>query len=99
MTPDQKALVRDMFSGHWLRKSRNHNRKDVYKVYDEKGNLYAHVFPRTVNGIDKDPEHSVFKGDAKVKMTLNLSNIRKLHGRSWIKQTYKYYQKKLKNNS
>ena len=97
MTADQKALIRDLFQGYWMRRSRNHNRKDVYKVYDEKGQLLTHLFPRTVEGIDKDPMRSVFKGNPKVKITLNLANIRRMHGRSWLKQTYKYYQKKLKN--
>jgi len=94
MTADQKELCKRLFTGHYLRKTRNHNGNTMYKLFDAAGNPIQYYRVSTVEAIDNHEHLSLYKGDHKIKLTLNLANIRRLHGRRWLKKTYKKYQPK-----
>jgi hypothetical protein len=88
MTKTQKILVKHLLNGHYLRKWVNVNRTRCYRLYDASCNPVSNHGEKTVNGIDRRLPYKLFKSH-KGKLSLNLSHVRQLHGRTWIKREYK----------
>lgn len=97
MTTTQKKLVAKLLSGHFLRYFKRGG-KDWYILYDAKVNPLQKIYCRTVDKIDRfmDPDIKLWKRNKDGDMSLNLSMVRRLHGRNTIKRLYK---KKLEVNS
>lgn len=94
MTKYQKAIIKKMLNGHYLRKMASFSTgNDYYRLYDEKANPVAKVSERSIRKIDRFLEGEVFKKDSIGRIVLSIAVIRKLDGRNAIK---KMYRKKLK---
>ena len=89
MKLDKKSIVKNLLNGMYLLKRKNHNDVPGYKIYS--GNMVPESFitERQVRSLEKTSPYSLFKKDAKERLTLNLSNIRRLHGNHWIKKVYR----------
>jgi hypothetical protein len=99
LTPDQKDICRKLLSGDFfLRKMQTWNRNIVYRLYDNNANPVQNYSIKKVDAIDTHFMVEIFRKDGDGKITMNLKNIRSLHGRCWIKQTYKYYLQKRKQS-
>jgi hypothetical protein len=87
MTKKKSELVelyKLLLKGNYMRTRMNNDRNSVYVVYT--GNqLPIRYFKRAIGDKLKD----YLKTDSKGRMTLNLSSIRQLDGRSFMKKTYK----------
>lgn len=91
MTDAQKRLIKELLSGMYMMKKPNHKGEVMYKLYS--GNVVPHRYVKA-KVADKVPVFGLLKMDCKKRITLNLSSVRKLHGKSWIKQQYKQLNKK-----
>jgi|GEM_PF-5183301 len=91
MTRAQKILIVKLLTGHFLRKTIDHRRKQVYVLYDAKVNPLQRLRPGTVETIDKyiDKKIRIWKRSKDGSITLNLNMVRRLHGRCTIKRMYK----------
>lgn len=91
MTGPQKSLIIKLLTGHYLVKGGNRGKRDGYYLYDAKGNVLTSVRARTVDKLDRfiDPEIKIWKTDKHKRITLNLSMIRRLHGKTSLKKLYK----------
>jgi hypothetical protein len=90
MTNAQKILITKLLKGFFLRKSKS--RKGIcYVLYDAKINPIERINSKTVERIDRfiDPDIKIWKTSAKGNITLNLSMVRRLHGKSTLKRLYK----------
>jgi hypothetical protein len=90
MTNAQKILITKLLKGFFLRKSKS-RKGTCYVLYDAKINPIEKINARTVERIDRfiDPEIKIWKTSFKGNITLNLSMVRRLHGKSTIKKLYK----------
>lgn len=90
MTATQKEIIDMLLEGMYLMQRVRFDGTLSYKMY--KGNMVpVRYFTRTsISCIKALSEHDLFKKDKKQRLTLHLGNVRRLHGRSWIKQ--RYYQ-------
>lgn len=86
MTRSQKILITKLLTGHFLVRSR-----DRYTLYDEKVNPIIRIREKTFRAIDQfiDPKIKIWKTDKRDRITLNLSMVRRLHGKSTLKKLYK----------
>ena len=85
MTKKQKDLVWLLLhDNHYMVKSINARGKEVYKVLKDR-QIPVRYFTEINVKIIKD----FLKSDSKKRMTLNLSAVRQLHGKNYIKMLYK----------
>ena len=84
MTKQQKDLIWLLLQeDHYLVKTINARGKEVYKIMQGRQIPVQYFTEATVNKIS-----DFLKSDGKKRMTLNLSIIRQLHGKNYIKMLY-----------
>jgi len=90
MTPAQKKIASLLFTGHFLRLVRRRD-KSWFVLYDQKVNPILKISTRSVQGWDRylDPKQKLWKHSPKGMLTLNLSTVRSMHGKSTLKTLYK----------
>jgi hypothetical protein len=90
MTLNRKILIGKLLKGYYLIAWKNGYRTGCYRLYNHKGIIDCNIGARTVKGLDKyiDPKIKIWKRDKAGRMTLNLSMVRRLHGRNMIKKLY-----------
>ncbi|HRE52259.1 MAG TPA: hypothetical protein PK339_12605 [Flavitalea sp.] len=93
ITPLQKQLVADMLKGAYLMRKLRHDGKRMYKLYT--GNMIPlrYYEEKTVDRLDILSDYDLLKEDSKLRITLHLRNVRRLSGKTWIKQQYKALRK------
>jgi len=96
-------------NGHFLRRQKR-GKAQLYILFDAAVNPVQKIHARTVEKIDRfiDPEIKIWKKNKHGDMSLNLAQVRKLHGKNTIKQLYKkrlelntegaVYKKKIKQS-
>jgi hypothetical protein len=85
MTDQQKDLIWLLLQeDHYLVKTINSKGKHVYKILEGRQIPVQYFTEAEVKRI-KD----ILKSDSKKRMTLNLSEVRKLHGKNYVKMLYK----------
>ncbi|MEP6594697.1 MAG: hypothetical protein ABJA71_02075 [Ginsengibacter sp.] len=85
MTDQQKDLIWLLLQeDHYLVKTKNARGKEVYKVLEGRQIPVQYFTEADVKKV-KD----VLKSDSKKRMTLNLSAVRQLHGKNYVKMLYK----------
>ena len=93
MTDQQKDLIWLLLQeDHYLVKTINARGKEVYKVLEGRQIPVQYFTEADVKKV-KD----VLKSDSKKRMTLNLSAVRQLHGKSYVKMLYKKKQRVVGN--
>ena len=89
MTDQQKDLIWLLLQeDHYLVKTINARGKEVYKILEGRQIPVQYFTEADVKKI-KD----VLKSDSKKRMTLNLSAVRQLHGKNYVKMLYKKRQR------
>jgi hypothetical protein len=84
MTDQQKDLIWLLLQeNHYLVKTVNAKGKEVYKIFEGRQIPVQYFSEADVKKI-KD----VLKSDGKKRMTLNLSAVRQLHGKNYVKMLY-----------
>jgi len=84
MTDQQKDLIWLLLQeDHYLVKTINAKGKEVYKVLEGRQIPVQYFTEADVKKV-KD----VLKSDGKKRMTLNLSAVRQLHGKNYVKMLY-----------
>lgn len=88
MNATTKRMVCDLLTGNRMITSLNIKGKMIYKMFttDMKPLYYVHY--RSFKVVQ-----DLMKKDKNNWLTLNLSLVRQLHGKSWIKQQYKLFKK------
>lgn len=87
MTPAQKQLIKDLLTRQYhLVKTINHKGNVVYKLFDDRQKPLKYVASRVA---ERAPVWDLLKMNKKRHFTLNLSRVRQLDGRNWIKKQYK----------
>ena len=93
MTDQQKDLIWLLLQeDHYLVKTINSRGKEVYKVLEGRQIPVQYFTEADVKKV-KD----VLKSDSKKRMTLNLSAVRQLHGKNYVKMLYKKKQRVVGN--
>ena len=93
MTDQQKDLIWLLLQeDHYLIKTINSKGKEVYKVLEGRQIPVQYFTEADVKKV-KD----VLKSDNKKRMTLNLSAVRQLHGKNYVKMLYKKKQRVVGN--
>jgi hypothetical protein len=88
MTDQQKDLIWLLLQDdHYLIRTINARGKEVYKVLEGRQTPVQYFSEADVKKI-KD----VLKSDSRKRMTLNLSAVRQLHGKNYVKVLYKKKQ-------
>lgn len=89
MKTDKKSIIKKLLNGMYLLKRKNHKDVPGYKLYS--GNMIPELFisEKNLRSLEASSTYSLFKKDSKERLTLNLSNVRRLHGNHWIKKAYK----------
>ena len=88
MNNAQKILVTKLLKGHFLVASISRDKK-VYRLLDSKVNPIGSVSAVIVDKMDCMFSVKIWKKDKWGRKTLNLSNVRKLHGSCTLKKMYK----------
>lgn len=90
MTTMRKHIIDRLLQGCYLISWKNNNGTACYRLYDAGGNPERNIRKATVKKLDQyiDPKIKIWKSDKAGRITLNLASVRKLHGRSYIKQQY-----------
>lgn len=84
MTKKQKDLIWLLLQeNHYMVKAINARGKEVYKIFEGR-QIPVQYFTETNVKKIKD----FLKSDSKKRMTLNLSAVRQLHGKNYIKMLY-----------
>lgn len=85
MTELQHYLIECMITGdYYLMNRKSHSGRDGYMLYS--GNMNPHHwFSQTTVKCIK----GILKKDVKHRLTLNLSKVRQLHGKTLLKKLYK----------
>ena len=93
MTDQQKDLIWLLLQeDHYLVKTINARGKEVYKI------LQGRQIPvQYFTEADVKKVKDVLKSDSKKRMTLNLSAVRQLHGKNYVKMLYKKKQRVVGN--
>ena len=86
MRVSKKHIIKSLLNGLYLMKRVNHKNVAGFKMYS--GNMVPELFIPE-KALKEELKYDLFKTDAKQKITLNLSSIRRLHGNHWIKKLYK----------
>ena len=101
MTTIQREIVSKLIAGHYLVKTQNHNGFVRFKLYSLDGSPVRYCSAGIVASLDRlltfkgqrrpnaRVPKSIFKKDKDGRVTLNLSNVRRLHGAHWILKEYK----------
>ena len=93
MTKKQKDLIWLLLQeDHYLVKSINARGKEVYKILEGRQIPVQYFTEANVKKV-KD----FLKSDNKKRMTLNLSAVRQLHGKNYLKMLYKKNRQLLHN--
>ena len=93
MTDQQKDLIWLLLQeDHYLVKTINSRGKEVYKILEGRQIPVQYFTEADVKKV-KD----VLKSDSKKRMTLNLSAVRQLHGKNYVKMLYKKKQRVVGN--
>jgi hypothetical protein len=88
MTDQQKDLIWLLLQDdHYLIRTINSKGKEVYKVLEGRQTPVQYFTEADVKKL-KD----ILKSDSKKRMTLNLSAVRQLHGKNYVKMLYKKKQ-------
>lgn len=95
MRTDKTSIVKKLLNGMYLLKRKNHKGVPGYKLYS--GNMIPELFfsDRTMRSLEAASPYALFKKDSKERLTLNLSNVRRLHGNHWIKKAYRAVKKEV----
>jgi len=98
MTDTRFNIIAKLLKGYYLIAWKSHNGTKCYRFYEPNGNPVANIQDKTIRTMDRmiDPEIKIWKKDKLGKITLNLSNVRKLHGKNTIKKLYLKNLKKTK---
>lgn len=90
MTQTRKHIIDLLLTRHYLRHSVSITGTACYKLYDPAGSPVKRVSQATIDKLDRfiDPKIKIWKIVRPGKITLNLSSVRRLHGRSYIKKAY-----------
>ncbi|MEO5997722.1 MAG: hypothetical protein ABIN89_13365 [Chitinophagaceae bacterium] len=91
MKISKKHIIKSMLNGMYLMKRENHAKVSGYKLYS--GKMVPEIF-FSEKLINNELKYDLFKTDARQKITLNLSSIRKMHGNHWIKKMYTQHRAK-----
>ncbi|MEO8412413.1 MAG: hypothetical protein ABI472_02090 [Ginsengibacter sp.] len=84
MTKKQKDLIwLLMQENHYMVKTINTRGKEVYKIFQGRQIPVRYFTELHVKGI-----RDLLKSDNKKRMTLNLNEVRKLHGKNYVKILY-----------
>lgn len=92
MTKAQKSLVIKLLTGYHWRKSITPAGLASYRVYDSKSEVTAVLHARTVDTIDRffdRKKFPIWKRSKDGKITLNLSTLRRIHGKHTLNCLYK----------
>lgn len=91
MTETRKHIIDTILAGGYVMAWKSTRGTKCYRLYDATANPLVNVRQATVKKLDRfiDPKIKIWRKDKLGRMTLNLSMIRKLHGRSYIKKAYK----------
>jgi hypothetical protein len=94
MTKLQKDLIDCLLQGMYLMQRIRNNGDKAYKLY--RGNMVPvrYYTETTIRSISSSTPFDLFKKDKRCRLTLHLGNVRRLHGRCWIKQRYKTFNNK-----
>jgi hypothetical protein len=90
MTVAQTILIKKLLTGHFLSQSKSKGKK-CYVLYDAAINPLLKIRAGTVDKIGRfvDPNIRIWKTSKVGNITLNISMVRRLHGRNTIKRLYK----------
>lgn len=90
MTELRKHIIDSLLIGGYLVSWKNHRGTYCFRLYNQSGNPERNVRSATIKKLDRfiDPKIKIWKTDKAGRITLNLASVRKLHGRSYIKQQY-----------
>ncbi len=84
MTKQQKDLVWLLLQkDHYMVKTINARGKEVYKIYEGRQIPVQYFTEANVKKI-----RDFLKSDSRKRMTLNLSAVRQLHGKNYLKMLY-----------
>lgn len=89
MTAEQKELINKLLSDCFMRKTSNGHGTSIYRLYDSKVNPIKNYRLNTVNSIEAKRHFKIFKKDKHGRITLHLFNVRRLHGKCYLKRAYK----------
>lgn len=91
MTSKRKNIALLLLQGYYLKKWRNGNRVLCYRLYRPNDDPAGTISEKTIRGLGKyiDPKIKILKTGKHGKITLNLSSVRRLHGKTFIKRQYK----------
>lgn len=91
MTVSQKILIKKLLTGHFLRRMMRRG-KPKYTLYDKNINPILRIRPDTIEKLDRflDPKLKLWKKNKHGDMTLSLTTVRQLHGKTTLKQLYKH---------
>jgi hypothetical protein len=79
----ERTLLKLLLEGCFLMQRKNFKRKGDYCLYKGKGNPHQYIKPKLLNSI-----RHLLKTNNGV-LTLDLREVRKLHGNSLLKKEYK----------
>lgn len=90
MTKAQQKIVKYLLTGHFIRTQRR-GKKTVCVLYDAKINPVIKIRYTTFKSLTKlvPEEIELLKQSKKGDISINLSEVRKLHGNHTIKKLYK----------
>jgi hypothetical protein len=93
MTSTRKTVIRLLFSGGYLIKWRSHGGTICYRLYNAVGSPVLNVRLSTIDKLDDrltvPDKKKLWKIDKNGRRSFNLSVIRQLHGKSYLKSEYK----------
>jgi hypothetical protein len=91
MTATQKILIDCLIRGGYIRKWKSHSRTICYRMYDPAGNPLRNLRVSTVKVLERLVRNkgSIYKKDRAFRITLNLSQVRQVHGRAIVNRKYK----------
>jgi len=90
MTRAQKHIITLLLTGHFMRVQRR-GKTNTVVLYDKKINPVTKIRFSTFKSIEKLVPHTIdlLKKSKKGDISLNLSEVRKIHGNHTIKKMYK----------
>jgi hypothetical protein len=90
MTANRKYIIDRLLEGWYLVPWKRPSGAKCFRLYNNGGAPIHNFRQRTFAKLDSyvDPKIKIWKKDKLGRITLNLSSVRQLHGRSYIKQAY-----------
>lgn len=90
-----KTIVNTLLNGGYMRRVTTHAGNQAYRLYTGGGIIEGQFKARSVDHIQKNLPHQIFKTGRHGRMTLMRHRLQQLHGNYRVKRIYKDY---LKNN-